>query len=95
MKNVTIYLPTKTATQSGMGNNKQWILEFAKDETAYKSNLMLWNGSKDTSKQVCLKFNLRQEAINYAQKHGLNYKVLESAKHVLKKKSYSNNFIDN
>ncbi len=87
-----IYLPAKTATQSGIANTKHWILEFDQDNTSYKSTLMLWNGSKETTKQVRLKFTSCQEAIKYAEKHKLNYTVIKNNTTRPKKKSYADNF---
>lgn len=91
-KSAKIYLPSKTATQSGVGNTKLWVLEFAKDDTDYQNFLMGWNGSRNPSKQVILKFSSLNKAASYAKKMGLEYDVLDRSTHTIKKKSYAENF---
>ena len=47
MKKAKIYIPTKTAMQSGRGKQKKWILEFDTKDT--KTNpLMGWESGTDT-----------------------------------------------
>jgi len=94
MKKAKIYNPTKTAMQSGTAKTKYWILEFNKEnfETDY---LMGWNVSRDTQKQVKLKFESKEEAINYANKHNIPFDLLESKKRKIIIKSYADNFLKN
>lgn len=87
-----IYLPSKTATQSGLGRTKTWVLEFEKEKPEHKNQLMGWNSSANTMKQVIMKFNSCAEAKRYAQQHSIVYKVLNSSSHKFKKKSYADNF---
>ena len=44
-----IYIPTKTAMQSGRGKQKKWILEFETRDPQINS-LMGWESSDDTLK---------------------------------------------
>ena len=37
MKKAKIYIPSKTATQSGLGKDDKWILEFEIKDTTIKS----------------------------------------------------------
>ena len=94
MKKAKIYNPSKTAMQSGTAKSKYWILEFNKEnfETDY---LMGWNASRDTQKQVKLKFESKEEAINYANKHNIPFDLLESKKRKIIIKSYADNFLKN
>ena len=94
MKKAKIYNPSKTAMQSGTAKTKYWILEFNKEnfETDY---LMGWNASRDTQKQVKLKFESKEEAINYANKHNILFDLLESKKRKIIIKSYADNFLKN
>ena len=56
MKKAKIYIPSKTAMQSGRGKQKNWILEF--DTKDSKINpLMGWESSTDTLGEVILKFS--------------------------------------
>ena len=47
MKKAKIYIPSKTATQSGLGKEDKWILEFDSKDTT-KNPLMGWESSNDT-----------------------------------------------
>ncbi len=89
-----IYLPTKSATQSGYSKEKFWLLEFeSKKKEEYKDSLMGWNASQNTSKQVLLKFKSSKAAVCYAEKHNIAYKLLPQMQHTRKKKAYADNFI--
>ena len=88
-----IYLPAKTATQSGYGNTKLWVLEIESNELDYKSQLMGWNGSKNTAKQIKIKFDSCEEAKKYAIKNNLKYRIIPHHERSIRKKNYSVNFI--
>ena len=47
MKKAQIYIPAKTATQSGNGKQKTWILEF-ETKDPHTNTLMGWESSNDT-----------------------------------------------
>nr|WP_246209896.1 NADH dehydrogenase ubiquinone Fe-S protein 4 [Wolbachia endosymbiont of Atemnus politus] len=66
-----IYKPTKTATQSGLGNTRFWYLKTEPD-SYYIEPLMGWAGSKNPKKQVVLKFDSLEKAISYAKNAVLN-----------------------
>ena len=89
---VHIYRPAKTAMQSGLGNTKEWVLEF--DPTAPEAidPLMGWTGSADTKGQVRLRFASKDEAVAFAKKHGHEYRVSEPREARLRPKSYADNF---
>ncbi len=88
-----IYLPTKTAMQSGRGNTKLWVLEFEIDDSIAKSALMGWYGSTNTNRQVKLRFHSCDEAVKYAMKYNLVYRLIPHYGHKIRKKSYASNFI--
>ena len=51
MKKAKIYIPSKTAMQSGKGKSKNWLLEFdTKDPST--NPFMGWESSKDTMGEV-------------------------------------------
>ena len=94
MKKARIYIPSKTAMQSGRGKLKKWILEFdTKDPTI--SPLMGWESSTDTQGEVVLKFSTKEMAIEYAQKNNISYKVIEPKNKEYVIKSYADNFLKN
>jgi hypothetical protein len=70
-----IYLPSKSAMTSGMGNSRAWVLEYVPVEARRIDPLMGWTGSGDMNGQVRLRFDTREAAIEYARHHGLAYTV--------------------
>ena len=66
MKKAKIYIPTKTAMQSGRGKLKKWVLEFEVKDSSVNP-LMGWETSTDTLEEVILKFSSKQKAIEYAE----------------------------
>ena len=71
-----IYKPSKTATQSGQKQAEKWLLEFERSKTN-RDYLMGWFGSDDTSNQVRIPFNSKEDAIAFASKNKISYRVLE------------------
>mgnify|MGYP001181608395 FL=1 len=92
MKKAKIYIPTKTAMQSGLGKNNKWILEFYTDNEV-QNPLMGWETSSNTLSEVKLEFISKDEAINYAKNNNIVYDLIEPKKRKVVKKSYADNFI--
>jgi hypothetical protein len=92
MTEVCIYKPAKTAMQSGDSNTRRWVLEFEPGAPKVTDPLMGWIGSADTLGQVQLRFGSKEEAIAFANKHGLNYRVQEPRSRRIRPKSYAENF---
>ena len=92
MKKAKIYIPNKSAMQSGRGKSIKWILEFeTKDPT--KNPLMGWESSSDTLSELKLEFSSKTSAINYAKKKRIDYELIEPKKRKVIKKSYAENFL--
>jgi hypothetical protein len=91
MTEVCIFKPTKTAMQSGRGNTEDWLLEF-EPGVKITDPLMGWVGSADTRGQLRLRFGTRDEAVAFAKKHGLSYRVQEPKPRRIRPKSYAENF---
>lgn len=89
---VRIYRPAKTAMQSGAANTKRWVMEFEPTAPKVTDPLMGWTGSPDTMGQVRLRFASKEEAVAFADKHGLEYRVSEPRESPVKPKSYAANF---
>ena len=87
-----IFRPAKTAMQSGKARAQDWVLEFAPASARVSDPLMGWTLTDDTSAQVRLSFESRDEAVAYAQKHGLAFQVTEpkAPRRILK--AYADNF---
>ncbi len=93
MKKAKIYVPNKSAMQSGLSKSTKWILEFeTKDPT--KNPLMGWESSSDTYSELKLEFSDKESAINYAKKKKINFELIEPKKRKVVKKSYANNFLN-
>ena len=93
-KKAKIYIPTKSAMQSGRGKLKEWLLEF--DTRDPKTNVLMgWESSDDTLNEVKLKFSSRQKAIDYAQANNIEFKLIEPKQKKFVIKSYEENFTKN
>ena len=94
MKKARIYIPTKTATQSGRGKLKDWVLECETKDPSINP-LMGWETSTDTLGEIILKFPSKEKAIEYAEANNITYTVVEPKKKEFVIKSYADNFIKN
>ncbi|MHA1598849.1 MAG: ETC complex I subunit [Alphaproteobacteria bacterium] len=92
MSDVRIYQPTKNAMQSGRATLGTWVLEHEPHGPKRADPLMGWIGSSDTDSQVKLRFDNRNEAVEYARKNGLSYSVSEPKTRHLQPKDYAANF---
>ena len=93
MRIAKIYLPTKSAMQSGKGKTEKWVLEFVSQKSKYNP-LMGWESSKDTNSQIKLNFSSKEQAIGYANKNNIKYKLIEPNKRKFVIKSYADNFLN-
>ncbi len=89
-----IYKPARNAMQSGQARTRDWILEFVPTQAKVVDPLMGWTGSADMDGQVRLSFADREEAIAYAERHGIPYRVQEPKvrQHILRQNGYGDNF---
>ncbi len=87
-----IFVPAKTATQSGSARSKLWVLEFDPEMPRIVEPLMGWTSSGDMKSQIRLRFSSKEEAIAYAQRNGLAYRVEEPSPVARNIQSYSDNF---
>jgi hypothetical protein len=86
-----IYRPTKSATQSGSARTKLWLLEFPSQDREIDP-LMGWTSSDDTRPQVQLRFADKEEAVDYANKHGIDFRVEEPKPEKRRIMAYADNF---
>jgi len=87
-----IYKPAKTAMQSGRAKTKEWVLEYEPATPREIDPLMGWTSSNDMLSQVRLFFETKEEAIDYATRHGIAFEVADipTPKKILK--AYADNF---
>ncbi len=89
-----IYLPARNPMQSGQSKDK-WVLEYEPESPRRIEPLMGWTSSCDMKAQVKLRFDDKDEAIAYATRNGIAYRVEEPKLPRRKIVSYSDNFRPN
>jgi hypothetical protein len=87
-----ILRPAKTAMQSGRAQTRKWILEYEQATKRQPDPLMGWSSAQDTLNQVRLRFDSLDEAVAFAQKHGIDYQVIDPQERRPRPKSYADNF---
>ena len=85
--------PGRGATQSGHARTKSWILEYERSTPRVIEPLMGWTSSSETTNQVKLSFDTRDEAVAFVEKLGIQYRIDEPKPDVERRGlSYSDNF---
>lgn len=87
-----IYRPAKTAMQSGRGRSKEWRLDFEPASARTIDPLMGWTSSSDMNGQVRLTFDSADEAVAYAERHGIPFRLQEAQEPPVIIKAYADNF---
>ena len=87
-----IYKPTRTAMQSGTAATEKWLLEFEPELRNAADPLMGYTSSADMRRQVKLEFDTKGEAVAYATRNGIPFRVFDAHEPTRKKISYSDNF---
>jgi len=90
-----IFRPAKTSMQSGRGKTRDWVLEFEPASPRRPDPLMGWTSSDDMDGELHLSFETKDEAVAYAQAHGITAEVFEPNVHRQIVKAYSDNFATN
>ena len=87
-----IYKPARTAMQSGQARTREWVLEYEPEEPRVVESLMGWTSSGDMKSQIRLQFMTKEEAVAYAERHGIAYQVQEGKPAPRHGLSYADNF---
>lgn len=87
-----IYKPARTAMQSGTANTKDWVLDYEPGTPRVVEPLMGWTSSTDMKSQVRLRFDTREEAVAYCERHGIAYQVAEEKSPSRRTMAYADNF---
>ena len=92
-----IYRPAKNATQSGLGKTRLWRLDYLPETPRSIEPLMGWTASSDMKSQIKLTFETREEAVAYAERNGIPYRVEEPKPATAWRRitSYADNFKTN
>jgi hypothetical protein len=86
-----IYRPAKTAMQSGTAKTRL-LLEYEAEAPREVEPLMGWTSSGDMKSQLKLWFDSAEEAVAYAERNGIAYRVEMAAEPKRRGMSYSDNF---
>ncbi len=87
-----IYKPARTAMQSGNAAATRWLLEYEPEVRPAADPLMGYTSQADMRRQVRLEFATREEAVAYAERNRIPYRLAEEQVAGRKKISYSDNF---
>lgn len=87
-----IYRPAKTAMQSGKAKTHNWVLEFDPATQRRIDPMTGYTGTVDMLAQVKLTFETLEQAEAYAQREGIEYRVLQPKEPRRQSVSYSDNF---
>ncbi|NLS16089.1 ETC complex I subunit [Rhizobium sp. P40RR-XXII] len=87
-----IYRPAKTAMQSGKAKTNIWVLEFDQETPRKIDPIMGYTSSADTRQQLKLTFDTQEQAEAYAQRNGIDYRVIAPKDAIRQVVSYSDNF---
>ena len=78
--------------QSGSAKTKEWVLDYEPEQARVIEPLMGWTSSGDMRQQVRLRFETKDEAVAYAERHGIPYQVQEGKTAARRGLSYADNF---
>ena len=78
--------------QSGKGKTGYWLLEYDPETPRKIDPLVGYTTSSDMRSQIRLKFNSCEEAVAYAEKHGISCRVEKPKEPGRRQISYAENF---
>ncbi|HXY57930.1 MAG TPA: ETC complex I subunit [Methylocystis sp.] len=89
-----IYCPAASATQSAPSAGRAWVLRYDPESPRAIDPLMGWTSSSDMKSQIKLRFASKEEAVAYAERNGLAYRVEEPKPAAASRRlvSYADNF---
>lgn len=87
-----IFRPAQNAMQSGRANTHGWLLEFEPGAPRVPDPLMGWTQTTDMDGQIRLAFDTLEEAVAYAERHGIAFEVLPDPQKTKIVKAYADNF---
>ncbi len=78
--------------QSGAAKTKQWALDYEPAEPREVEPLMGWTSSGDMCQQLRLRFDTKEEAIAYCERHGIPFQLSEPKLPARRGIAYADNF---
>jgi len=86
-----IYRPARTAMQSGAAKDR-WLLEYEPERPREIEPLMGWTSSGDMKSQLKLWFDTEEQAVAYATRNGIAYRIEQPHEAKRRGMAYSDNF---
>ncbi|XP_074495340.1 NADH dehydrogenase [ubiquinone] iron-sulfur protein 4, mitochondrial [Sebastes fasciatus] len=90
-RKVHIFVPAKTAMQSGVNSTKKWKMDFDTRER-WENPLMGWASTGDPLSNMVLSFSSKEDAVAFAEKNGWSYDITDKRSAKPRVKSYGANF---
>ncbi len=87
-----IYRPAKTAMQSGKAKTHLWVLEFDPEQPRRIDPILGYTSSGDMKQQLRLTFETLEQAVAYAEREGIEYRVIQPKEANRQVVSYTDNF---
>jgi hypothetical protein len=87
-----IYKPAQNVMQQGKGASQDWVLEYVPAQRRVIEPLMGWTSSSDTRRQVRIGFATKDEAVAFATRNGVAFRLEEPPATKVRPKSYAENF---
>ena len=78
--------------QSGTAKSRQWVLEYVPESPREIEPLMGWTSSGDMRSQLRITFPSKEDAIAYAKRNGIPFRVREPRPRQQTRKAYADNF---
>jgi NADH dehydrogenase (ubiquinone) Fe-S protein 4 len=93
--NLSIYKPSKPATQSGEWHGHHWRMDWdvLSKGHRWENPLMGWQSSADFVQGTHINFKTKEDAVRFADKQGYEYFVQEPNERKIMPKAYANNFL--
>ncbi|MCE7028496.1 ETC complex I subunit [Jiella avicenniae] len=87
-----IFQPSRTAMQSGKAKTRLWMLEYEPAAPKQVEPLMGYTSSRDMRSQVRLTFDTKEQAIEYAERNGIDFRLEEPHPPKRVRVAYADNF---
>ena len=78
--------------QQGRAGTREWVLDYEPASPRQIEPLMGWTSSAETRQQVRMTFATKEEAIAYATRQGIAFRLEEPSETEVRPKSYAENF---
>jgi len=96
-RKVRIFIPPQSTMQSGVNQSTFWRIGFMQEDSPrWANNLMGWTSTRDPIYNIStmMRFETKEAAIAYAEKHGFEYEVNDTPGYgtKLQPKNYGHNF---